>query len=167
MLPGMARRMRGAVLEGRLFGTRGIDNFFRKPNGPGWALTGGAGYLKDPSTGTGVGDALAQSAMLTEALDAHLRGADWEESLSACRSRRDETMMPAYQATLAHTRLRDQSPDEAAWIRAAMCSPILLRIFAHAMPQLVAQVYPPAVMKRIHGLARAFTPPAEAAAIGE
>ena len=70
--------MENASLEGKLLGVRGIENYLRKPYGPGWALTGDAGYLKDPSTGQGIGDALMQSIMLADALDTALQGADWE-----------------------------------------------------------------------------------------
>jgi flavin-dependent dehydrogenase len=165
-LPGMGSRMDHAVLEGRLLGTRGIDNFFRKPYGPGWALTGDAGYLKDPSTGSGVGDALGQAELLAEALDAFLRGAGWEESLSAFHQRRDETMMPGYQATLAHTRLRDQPSCDVGWIRAVICNPGTLRDFAQAMPALAAQVFPPEALPRVAGLAALFdTAPPPAATV--
>jgi flavin-dependent dehydrogenase len=155
-LPGMERRMHGAVLEGHVLGTRGIDNFFRKPYGPGWALTGDAAYLKDPSTGLGIGDALLQSGMLAEALDRFLRGADWEETLSEFQRRRDEALIGPYQSTLAHTRRRDRSPEETAWVRAVLCSPGLTRIFAHALPALLPQAFPPEAMPQLSGIARAF-----------
>jgi len=164
-LPGLARRLSGAELEGRLMGTRGIDNFFRRPYGPGWALTGDAAYLKDPSTGTGVGDALRQSAMLAEALDAVLGGAGWEETLSAFHRQRDAAMMPAYQATLAHTRLRDQAPEQVAWTRTVLCSPRLTRALAHALPGLLPSVLPPEAMAGLAGLARAFATAAPEAAV--
>jgi flavin-dependent dehydrogenase len=162
-LPGMEGRMRGAVLEGRLLGTRGIDNFFRKPYGPGWALTGDAAYLKDPSTGLGIGDALLQSGMLADALDRSLRGADWEEALSEFQRRRDEALIGPYRSTLAHTRLRDQSPEEMAWVRAVLCSPGLTRVFAHALPALLPQAFPPEAMPQLSGIARVFGAPTSAA----
>jgi flavin-dependent dehydrogenase len=158
-LPGMARRMRGAELEGRIQGTRGIDNFFRKPYGPGWALTGDAGYCKDPSTGTGLGDALGQSQMLADSLDAWFGGADWEETMSAFQRRRDAAMLPTYQATLAHTRLRDQSPEDVAWIKAVLVSPGLTRAFAHAMPALMPHAFPEGAMPQLAGFARMFGAP--------
>ena len=34
-----------------------VPNYFRKPYGPGWALVGDAGYIKDPITAQGIGDA--------------------------------------------------------------------------------------------------------------
>lgn len=166
-LPGMERRMRGAVLEGRLLGTRGIDNFFRKPFGPGWALTGDAGYLKDPSTGMGLGDALRQSQMLAESLHDWFGGADWEQTMSAFQQRRDEVMLPTYQATLAHTKMRDQSAEEVAWIKAVLVSPGLTRALAHAMPGLLPQAFPEGAMRQVAGLARMFgAPQQEPEAVG-
>jgi flavin-dependent dehydrogenase len=55
-LPEFAERLRGAKRETRLVGAP-TPNFFRKPYGPGWALVGDVGYLKDPITAQGIGDA--------------------------------------------------------------------------------------------------------------
>jgi flavin-dependent dehydrogenase len=74
-------------------------------------LTGDAGYLKDPSTRYGIGDALSQNLRLAKALDAALHGADWEASLSAFQRRRDAGIVPLYQETIAATQLRDASPE--------------------------------------------------------
>jgi flavin-dependent dehydrogenase len=87
-------------MEGRLRGTRGVADQFRQPYGPGWALTGDAGCLKDSSTGLGMGDALHQSFWLAEALDAALNGGDWEASLGAFQQRRAKALLPSYRATL-------------------------------------------------------------------
>ncbi|MDR0360830.1 MAG: NAD(P)/FAD-dependent oxidoreductase [bacterium] len=158
-LPGMERRTRGATLGGRILGTRGIDNFFRKPYGPGWALTGDAGYLKDPSTGTGLGDALAQSQMLAGSLHAWFAGADWDQTMSAFQQRRDAAMLPGYQATLAHTRMRDQGPEDVAWIKAVMCNPGLVRAFGHAMPGLLQHAFPDGAKAQVTAVARMFGAP--------
>jgi flavin-dependent dehydrogenase len=155
-LPGMERRMRGAVLEGRIQGTRGIDNYFRQAYGPGWALAGDAGYLKDPSTGTGVGDALKQSQMLAESLHAWFEGDEWDATMSAFQRRRDEAMLPGYQATLANTSLRDRGPEDVAWLKALLLSPGVMRAFTHAVPGLIPLAFPPEAMPRIAGLARMF-----------
>ena len=103
-LPGMAARLKDATLEGKLLGTRGVENYFRTPYGPGWALTGDAGYCRDPSTGTGIGDSLEQSFLLAEALHAALSGGDWDVSLADYQRQRDEMLMPTYQATVGYTK---------------------------------------------------------------
>jgi flavin-dependent dehydrogenase len=111
-LPGMARRMEGATLEGPVRGTRGVENYLRVPAGPGWVLTGDAGMTKDPSTGTGIEDAFRQSFLLAEALGATLDGADWESTMSEYHRQRDAAVVPSYRSTLNYTRT-GVVPDEA------------------------------------------------------
>lgn len=45
-----------------------LTTFFRRANGPGWALVGDAGFFKDPCTGRGISDALGQAHRLSQAL---------------------------------------------------------------------------------------------------
>ncbi|HEY8602010.1 MAG TPA: NAD(P)/FAD-dependent oxidoreductase [Thermomicrobiales bacterium] len=155
-LPGMAVRLRGATLEGQMQGCQGIANHFRQPYGPGWALTGDAGYLKDPSTGAGIGDALNQSFWLADALDATLRGADWEASLGEFKRRRDETLLPAYRATLQFTQQRDTPGEDLAWLRAALCAPPFVRMLANGLPAVLPGAFPEPVRPTIARLAQAF-----------
>lgn len=155
-LPGMAERLRGATLEGKLLGTRGIPNFFRQPYGPGWALTGDAGYLKDPSTGLGIGDALNQSFWLADALDAALGGADWEVSLGAFQRQRDAALLPFYRMTLQFTQERDLPSERVAWLRAALSGPLLARGLAAGLPAVMLDAFPEPLRPRVAALARAF-----------
>ena len=104
----------------------------------------------------GLGDALAQSQMLAESLHAWFGGADWEETLSAFQRRRDEAMLPIYQTTLAHTRMRDQGPEDVAWIKAVMCNPGLVRAFGHAMPGLLQHAFPDGARAQVTAVARMF-----------
>ena len=143
-LPDMARRMKNAQLEGKLIGAKGIDNYFRKPYGPGWALTGDAGYLKDPSTGLGIGDALAQSFMLAESLGAWFDGADWEVTMSTFQQKRDQAMKPMYDATINHTRMRDMGLAEQNLLKALFLSPSTTREIAHSMVAQLSSLLSPA-----------------------
>lgn len=161
-LPEMARRMQNARLEGKLIGVKGIDNYFRKPYGPGWALTGDAGYLKDPLTGLGIGDALEQSFMLAEALGAWFDGADWEASMSAFQQKRDQTMKPMYDTTLEHVRMRDIGPAEQALLRAIVISPTQMRTVAYAMVAQLPSLLAPATYGRIAFVSRFLWPVPEA-----
>jgi 2-polyprenyl-6-methoxyphenol hydroxylase-like FAD-dependent oxidoreductase len=45
-----------------------MRGFFRRPNGPGWALVGDACHFKHPGTAQGMGDALEQGVYVAEAL---------------------------------------------------------------------------------------------------
>jgi flavin-dependent dehydrogenase len=155
-LPGMAARMENTSLEGKLQGVRGIENYLRKPYGPGWALTGDAGFLKDPSTGSGIGDALAQSIMLAEALNTALRGADWDAALSAYHRQRDEALMPTYRWTLNATQLRDVAPASIAWLRAALLSPHHTRQLMYWLPTILSGGLPPHLQPMMDAVGRVF-----------
>jgi flavin-dependent dehydrogenase len=61
-------RLDGAVRQERVVGG-GVANQFRKPYGPGWALVGDAGYLKDPVTTQGITDAFRDAELCATALD--------------------------------------------------------------------------------------------------
>jgi len=162
-LPEMARRMQDAHIEGKLIGVKGIDNFFRKPYGPGWALTGDAGYLKDPSTGLGIGDALEQSFMLTESLGTWFGGADWEATMSAFQQKRDQVMKPAYNATLAFTRMRDMGPAEQNLLKALFLSPGATRSLAHSIVAQLATLLPPGAYSQTMFISKMFAPTPEPA----
>jgi 2-polyprenyl-6-methoxyphenol hydroxylase-like FAD-dependent oxidoreductase len=155
-LPGMAKRFASARLEGKLMGAKGIDNYFRVPFGPGWALTGDAGYLKDPSTGLGMGDALAQAFMLADALGAYFDGADWDAAMTAFHRRRDERMKPLYEATLAFTRMRDPSPGQADRLRAICMLPPVARRILSKLPRHFTSMVSPATAARVESLVPQF-----------
>jgi flavin-dependent dehydrogenase len=142
-LPCMAERFRSAQLEGRMLGTRGTENFFRKPYGPGWALTGDAGYVKDPCTGYGIGDALLQSFMIAKALGACLDGAEWEATMEAYTQRRDTTMRPLYEQTLAAAAARDDSYHQLDPLRAVLLNQHDARRVIRALPGLLDQMFDP------------------------
>ena len=158
-LPEMARRMKNAHLEGKIMGVKGIDNYFRRPYGPGWALTGDAGYLKDPSTGSGIGDAVDVSFMLAKALG---DGADWEPTMSAFHQKRDEVMKPMYAGTLAFTRMRDVGPAEEALLKAIFMSPGTIRGLASSMLASLPTLLSPAEAGRTQFISKMFAAPAEA-----
>jgi flavin-dependent dehydrogenase len=99
--PDFARKARAGKREERWMGTADVPNFFRKPWGPGWALVGDAGYMKDPVTGFGITDAFRDAELLARALDLALSGrllAD--EALAGYQERRDLDATPVYELTL-------------------------------------------------------------------
>lgn len=155
-LPGMAARMTHAQLTGKLQGVRSVDNYLRKPYGPGWALAGDAGYLKDPSTGLGIGDALYYAFGLADALDSALNGADWEASMSAYQRARDESALPIYRWTLGATKLRDTPTSSIAWIQALMANPHHARQMLYWLPSAIASHLPPQLREMNDSMARYF-----------
>jgi flavin-dependent dehydrogenase len=99
--PKFAARVRAGKREERWMGTADVPNFFRKPYGPGWALVGDAGYMKDPVTGFGIADAFRDAGLLAAALDSVLAGRrQADEALAEYQSRRDSAASPVYEMTL-------------------------------------------------------------------
>jgi flavin-dependent dehydrogenase len=164
-LPGLGARMGSAQLEGRVFGIRSVENYFRQPYGPGWALTGDAGYLKDPSTGLGIGDALLQSVLLAKALDSWFGGASWDEALASFHAERDSVMLPSYETTLALTQMPDIAGSDLSVLKAAFSSPTLVRSMAAGIPRLAPDLFDENSRARIEGVARLFSAAEERASV--
>ena len=100
LAPDLAARVRQGRRIERFHGFVMPRSYFRRPFGPGWALVGDAGYLKDPVTGLGMADALRDAALLAEAVDAGLAGRErMEEALAAYERRRNEASKLMYEVT--------------------------------------------------------------------
>ncbi|HET9198412.1 MAG TPA: NAD(P)/FAD-dependent oxidoreductase [Solirubrobacterales bacterium] len=67
-----------------------LRGFFRRANGPGWALIGDAGHFKNPSTAQGISDAIEQSLRVAAELTAG-------ESLDGYAAWRDERAREHYE----------------------------------------------------------------------
>ncbi|MDY6810235.1 MAG: NAD(P)/FAD-dependent oxidoreductase [Actinomycetota bacterium] len=67
-LPGLAERLSGCELTSRVRACVGIESYFRRSSGSGWALPGDAGHFKDPVTAQGIRDGLRYGRLLGEAL---------------------------------------------------------------------------------------------------
>ncbi|HEX6780481.1 MAG TPA: NAD(P)/FAD-dependent oxidoreductase [Solirubrobacterales bacterium] len=67
-----------------------LRGFFRRANGPGWALIGDAGHFKNPSTAQGISDAIEQSLRVAAELTAG-------ESLDGYEAWRDERAREHYE----------------------------------------------------------------------
>ncbi|MGH2583898.1 MAG: NAD(P)/FAD-dependent oxidoreductase [Dehalococcoidia bacterium] len=157
-LPGMTTRMATATREGPVRGIRGVDNYLRVPYGPGWALTGDAAYLKDPSTGMGIEDAFRQSFLLGAALGAALAGADWEATMREFHHRRDEAVLPGYRSTLRYTQTEEPTPEALSWLQAVAANAGLARLLGQRFPQAVQApgVLPAGLLPSIERSARRF-----------
>jgi len=92
--------LRGASRESRFHGWSALPGFFRQPYGDGWALTGDAGYHKDPVTGHGITDAFRDAELLANAVVAGLAGAQpLADAMAGYQRRRDEMSRDVYEAT--------------------------------------------------------------------
>lgn len=152
--PGMERRLRNATLDGQIMGIRGVENYFRTPFGPGWALTGDAGYCKDPSTGLGIGDAFTQAFLLAEAIASGIDG-DWVKELADFHKARDAMLMPLYEATLAFTKAPPVPPESLDALHAVLSSPGLARSLAIGFAPTIQSS--PAFTERGRGMIEMFT----------
>jgi len=109
--PEFRDRLRGARRESKVFGAT-TPNFFRKPFGPGWALVGDAGYIKDPITAQGIVDAFRDAELLTAAVDAWRSGVcSYEASMTEYQSKRDSQSLPMFGFTCQVAALEPPPPE--------------------------------------------------------
>ena len=103
--------MRDARRETRFVGMA-VPNYFRKPYGPGWALVGDAGYVKDFITAQGIADAFRDAELCASALGEALAGTrPFEAAMAAYQSARDGHVLPMYEYTTQLAMLEPPSPD--------------------------------------------------------
>jgi 2-polyprenyl-6-methoxyphenol hydroxylase-like FAD-dependent oxidoreductase len=109
--PSVADRLQGAKREEKWYGTAGVPNYFRQPSGPGWALVGDAGYIKDPITAQGISDAFMDAEALTTALDdGWSRRRSLDDALAAHQASRDQRAKPMYDFTCQMATLEPPPP---------------------------------------------------------
>jgi 2-polyprenyl-6-methoxyphenol hydroxylase-like FAD-dependent oxidoreductase len=109
--PAFAERIRSATREARFAGTA-VENYFRRPFGPGWALVGDAGYNRDFITAQGISDAFRDAELCTTAVDESLSGArSHDAAMAAYQSARDERVLPVFEFTCQLAMLEPPPPD--------------------------------------------------------
>lgn len=87
--------VRNARREEPFRGAGDLEQYFRKPYGPGWALVGDAGAHVDPTLGLGISKAFTEAVLVSEAVDAALSDrAPFEEALAAYQQQRDTIWLP-------------------------------------------------------------------------
>lgn len=110
LVPEFDARLRAAKRETRLAGAA-VENYFRRPYGPGWALVGDAGYNKDPITAQGISDAFRDAERCATALDAFLDGRlPYDDAMAAYQQERDERSLPMYEYTCGLATLEPPPP---------------------------------------------------------
>jgi 2-polyprenyl-6-methoxyphenol hydroxylase-like FAD-dependent oxidoreductase len=106
-------RLRAGRREERFRFTTDLDNFFRRPWGPGWALVGDAGYHKDPLTAQGMTDAFRDAELLANAIDAGMCGSEPVLAALADYERtRNAVAGPMYDFTLRLACLEPPPPEQ-------------------------------------------------------
>ncbi len=129
-IPQLAPRVADARREERLRGAGDLRNFFRRPWGDGWALVGDAGCHKDPILGHGISDAFRDAALLADAVDRGLSGAEpLRAALVGYERQRNEIEQPRYQYSLQHAALDAPTPELVALFTALAANPRETRRF--------------------------------------
>ena len=111
LVPEFAGRVRTAKREARFAGAP-TPNFFRKPYGPGWALVGDAGYLKDPITAQGILDAFRDAERCAMALDQTFSaGRSFDAAMGDYQRERDDKVLAMYEFTWQLATLAPPPPE--------------------------------------------------------
>jgi flavin-dependent dehydrogenase len=119
LIPALAERVRQGRRVERIVGAGDLPNGYRKPYGPGWALVGDAGYVKDPMTGLGISDAFRDAELLAEALHAGLRAQrPLMAALASYERRRNRASKSSYDFTLDTARMLPLRSEEVALLEA-------------------------------------------------
>jgi 2-polyprenyl-6-methoxyphenol hydroxylase-like FAD-dependent oxidoreductase len=108
--PLVAEAVRAAERVERFAGG-GVPNTFRVPFGPGWALVGDAGYVRDPITAQGICNAFESAEWCTAALDQVWSGdRPWDAAFAAYQARRDADYLELYEFTTQLATLEPPPP---------------------------------------------------------
>jgi 2-polyprenyl-6-methoxyphenol hydroxylase-like FAD-dependent oxidoreductase len=111
LAPEFAERVRGATRATRFFGGS-VENSFRTPFGPGWALVGDAGYDRDPITAQGISDAFRDAELCANGLDEALDGRrSFDAAMSEYQQTRDAAVLPMYEFTTQLATLEPPPPE--------------------------------------------------------
>lgn len=139
----------------RVVGSGEMPNFYRRPYGPGWALVGDAGYVKDPITGLGISDAFRDAELLADALDAGFTGNQLlETALAHYERQRNAASKPLYALTLDTARLRPRTPLQMELLRALAHDPAAASQFFGVLTGVVKpnEFFTPRNMIRLVGV---------------
>lgn len=130
----LAPRFAERVLAGRRmtsFAGAVTPNFFRKPFGPGWALIGDAGYLKDPITAQGILDAFRDSERCVTALDEALSGRRaFDAAMAEYQRDRDAAAGAMYDFTCMLATLEPPPPELQRLLGSVHGNPEAMNAFA-------------------------------------
>jgi 2-polyprenyl-6-methoxyphenol hydroxylase-like FAD-dependent oxidoreductase len=108
--PQLAARIAAAPPPTGLRTFTGLIGHMRRPQGPGWALVGDAGYWKDPISAHGLTDALRDAELVARAISVAAADASLEtEAFDDYHATRDRLSMPLFDVvdTIAGLRWTD------------------------------------------------------------
>ncbi len=140
-------------MESRILGAT-MPNRYRQSFGPGWALVGDAGYVKDATTAHGMSDAFIDAESLVSALDDALSGRrSFEEAMSDHQRARDERTRSMFDLTGQLAGFEPPSEEDAALFAAIAADPRASEDFASVMAgtMRVEAFFDPANLGRLLG----------------
>jgi flavin-dependent dehydrogenase len=151
LVPEFAARVAAAERVGRFHGG-GVDNFFRQPFGPGWALVGDAGYDRDPITAQGMSDAFRDAEHCAAALDDSFSGRrSFHDAMADYQQRRDAQVLPMYEFTTQLATLEPPPPEMQQLLAAVAASQDAMNDFVSIAAGTLspAQFFDPANVGRV------------------
>jgi flavin-dependent dehydrogenase len=115
----LAERVEAGERVSKFRGTPGLPGFIRKPWGPGWALVGDAGYMKDPISAHGISDAFRDAELCARAVDMVLREpSNGASALSGYEGQRDSLSREMYRESEGLAAYRWDAAEASARMRA-------------------------------------------------
>ncbi len=154
LVPSLAERVRAGKRVARISGAGNIPNFFRKPYGPGWALVGDAGYIKDPISGMGISDAFRDAQLLANALESISIGRKPVNAFGDYEQKRNAAAKPHYALTLDAARMNPYSSEQITLLKGLAGNPGSTQQFFGILTGLVNpnDLFNPQNMIRILGV---------------
>jgi flavin-dependent dehydrogenase len=151
--PMLAEVVRMGRRESRVFGAT-MPNVYRRSFGPGWALVGDAGYVKDATTAQGMTDGFLDAEASAAALDDALSGRRTFEAAMGDRDRRrDQRTRPMFDFTLQFAGFDPPTDDDVALFGAIAADPAasadFVSVLAGTMP--VERFFDPANLGTLLG----------------
>jgi 2-polyprenyl-6-methoxyphenol hydroxylase-like FAD-dependent oxidoreductase len=151
LAPDWRDRVAGATRVERFTGGA-VPNLFRTPYGPGWALVGDAGYVRDPITGQGMSDAFLDAETIAAALSAALEeAAPFDGAMAAYQAARDARVLPIYEFTTQLATLEGPPPEVQQFLGAIAGHPEAMDAFTGVVAGTVspADFFAPETISRL------------------
>ena len=125
LVPALAERVRQGQRAERISGSGEMPNCYRKPFGPGWALVGDAGYLKDPISAFEISDAFRDAELLAVALDDGCTGRQpFEVALGQYEQKRNAASKPFYDMTIETAQMKPFALEQIELLQALTHNPV-------------------------------------------
>lgn len=122
-VPELAERLSAAKRVERFYSTADLPNYFKRPFGPGWALVGDAGYVRDPISAQGITDSFCSAELLTQAIDEAFSGkTDSMDAFAEYERHRNAQVSRMYDFTLLTASL-SLAPEDIILLQAISKSP--------------------------------------------